>query len=187
MVPGRPDLEREAARLAKLYRAKAKAEVRDADALVTGAAAVACDGDLLARVVLVKGSPGPADLAPKRAMAGEDGEAAGKALGALGYDPESVFRMCSRPSAKGDPEARVRRVRLIVEAIGPALAIAADPEAAEDLGAAFGVELDVGAPVEVPGYTLLALEGLEASLGDKKAKARVWEQFRAVKRPRVRA
>lgn len=177
MVRG-PEVEAE--RLAKLYRAKANAELHAADALVSGAAKAASHGDPIADTLLLKGAPGPADVAASRALAGEDAEAARKSLAALGRDQESVYYACTRPQGDAKRDARVRRVALIVEAVDPRLVIALDPVAGEDLSAACGAELVPGRPVEVLGRTMLAVDGLEASLADEGAKARVWAQLKSL-------
>jgi hypothetical protein len=60
------------------------------------------------------------------------------------------------------------------------LAVALDAHAAEDLGLAFGVKMAFGEPVMQQGRTLLAVDGLEASLDDPARKACVWRQFKAL-------
>lgn len=167
--------------LQRLYEAKAAAEVGAADSLVPGSAEVRGSGDLLAEVVLLKGLPGPGDLRARRALAGADGEAAGKALAALGFDATSVFAACTRTVASADDPERVRRVELLVEAIDPRVVVALDSDAAADLSEAFGVALPFGRPAIARGRMLAAVDGLEASLADEAAKARVWGQFRSLK------
>jgi hypothetical protein len=170
------------AHLRESYEAKASAELAAADALVPGASAVAGHGSLFARVVLLKGDPGEEDLEAGRALAGPDGEAADKALVALGLDPASAWRMCTRVAdGVADPEARARRVGLAVEAVDPDLVIALDAQAGQDLARAFGVAgLEPGQPVRARGRTLGAVSGLAVSLGDESAKALVWAEMRGV-------
>jgi hypothetical protein len=176
------------ARLRESYRAKATVELAAADALVPGASAVAGNGSVFAVVVLLKGDPGHEDVAAGRALAGPDGEAADKALAALGLDPAGAWRMCTRVAGgagaagdRSDTEARARRVELAVEAVDPDLVIALDLKAGEDLARAFGLAtLEPGKPVQARGRTLGAVGGLAASLGDEGAKARVWTEMRAV-------
>jgi hypothetical protein len=182
-----------AASLRESFEAKASAELAAADAIVPGSSRVAGHGSLLATIVLLKGEPGEEDRAAGRALAGPDGEAADKALAALGIDPAGAWRMCTRASAPGgakggpsDPEARARRVELAVEAVDPDLVLALDPEAGEDLARAFRLAgLAPGRPVSARGRTLGAVSGLAASLGDEGAKARVWAEIRAVAGDRV--
>lgn len=194
MVP-EPSVE-PGAQLRESYEAKAVSELEAADALVPGSAAIAGRGALFAAVVLLKGDPGEEDRAAGRALAGADGEAADKVLVALGIDPARAWRMCTRVAGAGGcavgaramagagddaADARARRVELAVEAVDPDLVIALDPEAGEDLARAFGLpRLEPGRPHPVRGRTIGAVSGLAASLGDERAKARVWAEFRAV-------
>lgn len=169
-------------RVTALYRAKAEAELSAADAEAPGSDSVRWRGEPLADVVVVKGLPGPAEAAGGDAMSGADGEAAVAALEALGHDPAQTLFTLSRPEPGIDEAARVRRLRLQVEAADPAVVIAVDPEAAEDLACAFEVaRLKFGTPVRVAGRTLVAADGLEASLGDQRKKAAVWHQLKAAK------
>lgn len=164
----------------RLYEAKCRAELEAADALVPGAKAVAGRGDLLAEAVVLKGAPGAADRRAKVAVAGPEGEAASKALAALGFDPATLWFACTF-AGSGDAAARARRVRLTVEAFDPSVVVALDEAAAADLAAAFGLRaLAPGKPEAVLGRTLLAVGGLEASLGDPAAKAKVWAHFKAL-------
>lgn len=159
--------------------AKARAELLRADERVPGSAAVTSAGGPFAAVVLVKGEPGATDLEQRRALAGEDGEAARKAIAALGYDGP-FFTTISRPVG-AEPVAVAARLRLQIEAVEAAVAVALDAVAAGDLAAAFGIPpLDFGVAVRLPGRTLLAVDGLEASLADEAQKRRVWEQFKGL-------
>lgn len=207
MVP-EPGVE-PGAQLRESYEAKAVSELAAADALVTGSAAIAGSGALFADVVLLKGHPGEEDRAAGRALAGADGQAADKVLVALGIVPARAWRMCTRVTGTGGRDAgagasagtgdhvtgvgagmdsdddaaemRARRVELAVEAVDPDLVIALDPEAGQDLARAFGLaRLEAGVPAEVRGRVIGAVSGLAASLGDERAKARVWVEFRAV-------
>jgi hypothetical protein len=169
-----------AARLAKLYAAKARAELREADALLAGKATVSGSGDPTADVVLVKGSPDDAERASRTALSGEDGAAAAKALSALGFDPERTWAAFSRP-ARGDAGAYARRLEMIVEAVDPRLVIALDDEAAQDLAAAYRLPaLAAGRPVVARGRVLGSVGGLAASLADPASKARVWQRFKSI-------
>jgi hypothetical protein len=129
--------------------------------------------------VLVKGEPGPQDTNAGEALAGADGEAATKALEALGLADGGVFRTCSRPVEGGAPDAVVERLAWILEAVDPDVVIALDGVAGTDL--ALVAELDglaPGEPVRWRGRALLAVGGLEASLDDETRKAAVWAQLK---------
>ena len=170
----------EADRIQRRFEAKARAELRNADAALGVPVAVASAGDPLGAVVLAKGLPEAADTKARRVLAGPDGEAARKALEALGLDPASVWAVCTRPG-KADLPACARRLELVVEAVDPRLVIALDDEAAEDLAAAFGLKaLAPGRSVSVRGRTLGAVGGLSASLKDPGIKAKVWEHLKTL-------
>jgi hypothetical protein len=129
----------------------------------------------------VKGVPGEADRSAGAALAGADGAAAHKALGALGV-AGPVYSICSRPGAAVTPECAARRVRLIIEALDPSLVIALDRDAADDVSEGFGVAgLVFGEPACVFGRTLLAVDDLEESLQGAR-KREVWQQFRGLQR-----
>lgn len=169
----------EALRIDVLYREKVRAEIAEAEALVPGDPTVSPQGDELADVLLVKGEPGAGDRAHGRALAGDDGVAIGKALDALGL-PEARFAMCTRVGSVGT-EARVRRLQLFVEAVDPAVIIALDAAAAEDVAVALGVAwLSTGKPVWVEGRTVLALDDFEGSLGAEERKRRAWRQLKSL-------
>jgi hypothetical protein len=172
----------DAARLARLYAAKAKAELKRADEAFGAPVRIGGAGQMLASVVLVKGSPDADERASRRALTGPVGEAAGKALEALGFEAGDWWAVVSRPS-DAPASGRARRLELIVEAVDPKLVVALDDEAAEDLAAAFGLrDLPAGQPVIVRGRTLGAIGGLAASLADPAAKALVWSRFKTVAR-----
>lgn len=178
MSEPKPSLAEDAARIRRLHEERAKAELAAATAHAPGSDVVPVGGDLLAEVALVKGRPGPAEASGGRAISGADGEAAAKALEALGWDPAKTFGTLSRPDPSLHADTRAARLRAQIEAVDPLLVVALDAEAAEDLAAAFGLpELGFGTEVAAAGRRLLAVDGLEASLGDPKAKQRVWRQF----------
>jgi hypothetical protein len=176
------DTAAEAQRLDGLYRAKARAEIAAAEALVTGARAVRGQGDVLAEVLLLKGEPGAEDRKSGRALSGSDGVAIGKALDALGL-PKSRYAFCTRPG-KASASDRHARLRMLLESLDPETLIALDTVAAADLAAAYGAEpLVPGVLGRVGGRPTLAVEDFEAALSDEARKRRVWGQLRALARP----
>jgi uracil-DNA glycosylase len=174
------EVSTEAKRLEKLHVAKARAELRAADALLGTKSAIAGNGDPTAEVLIVKGAPDAGEVASRSALSGEDGAAARKALAALGFDPERMWATHSRPAQGGD-DAYARRLEAIVEAVDPPVAIALDEVAATDLAVAYRVPALVpGRPVVARGRVLGSVGGLAASLSDPAAKARVWECFKTI-------
>lgn len=181
MSPQRDDTSGEAARLDRLYREKARAEIAAAEALVPGADAVASHGDELADVLVVSGSPDAAEGEAHRAVAGPAGEAIGKALDALELS-QARFFACSRPS-RASADARAARLRLLVEALDARVIVALDGDAAADLAAAFGESVPAfGEAVSLLGRTAVAIDGFASSLDDPARKKRVWKQMQALKR-----
>lgn len=173
------DITVEAQRLDALFRAKARAEIAVAEGIAGDGGAVRGQGDELAEVLLVKGEPGPGDLDAGRALAGADGEAAGKALDALGITP-SRFAFCTRVEGLSERD-RLERTRLMVEAVDPRIVVALDPLAAEDILDAYGCQaVSPGMLTHLQGRAFVALEGLEASLADESLKRRVWRQLKAL-------
>ena len=167
--------------LRDLYDAKATAEISRAERLVEGSDIVPSTGNPLARTMLIKGRIGPAEENGGAALSGEDGVAARKALEALDIDPRDVFAIVSRPIPDPDPDSVARRLRRLVEAVDPTIVIALDAQAAADLAAAFALgNLSFGKPVTVSGRRLLAVDGLEGSLGDESRKRKIWKQFRTL-------
>jgi len=162
-----------------LHEAKVRAELGAADAVAPGSDAVAGTGSLTPAVVVVKGVPGEADRSSGIALSGPDGDAVGKALSALGVDGP-VYALCSRAAQGVDPAAAARRLRLVIEALDPALVIALDGTGASDVSAAYAVPaIAFGEPVRVGGRTVLAVDDLERSFTDGR-KAEVWQQFRGL-------
>lgn len=174
-----PDITAESVRLDALYRAKARAEIDAAERTGAGGTSVRPSGDELAEIVLVKGEPGPGDLEGGYALAGADGEAADKALDALGA-PAGRFAFCTRVAGV-DGEARSHRIRMLLEAVDPSVVLALDMLAASDLEKALGIgPIVAGTPLGWRGRTVLAVEGLEASLSDEGLKRCVWRQLKAL-------
>ena len=169
-------------KLAAAYGTRLAAELLKADAELPGADAVQASGNPSSDLLLVKGEPGPAELGGGVTLSGADGDAARKALGALGRDPLAYYAVLSRPVAGVTDERVFRRLRRIIEACDPAWVVAVDPEAATDVAKALGRSeaIPAGNVARVMGRELLALGGLEASLSDLGLKRRVWAQMQAL-------
>ncbi len=158
-----------------LYEAKALAELRDADALA-GVAEGGWSGDPLGAVAIVVGAlqPPGGSILP-----GDVAEAVDKALAALGFESGSVFVIASRP-AEVDPAAVAARLRLALEAVDSPFVLALDAGGAQDLAAAFGLKaLEAGRPVRSAGRVLGNAGEFARSLGDPRAKGRVWAAMKS--------
>lgn len=168
-----------AAQLRRLHVARVDAELAAADALCPGSDVSGHSGEVAARVMVVKGLPGPAEAAGGEALSGPDGDAIRKALSTLGWAADDVFCALSGPVPQCSDDKRARRLRAIVEAVDPELVVLLDAEAAADFSAGYGVEpLGFGVETRVAGRRVVAVDGMERSLGDDRAKRRVWNQLR---------
>jgi hypothetical protein len=166
-----------------LFERRARAELASADACLPGADAVAYRGALLAEVAVVKGLPGPAEAAGGAALSGADGEAAVKALEALGWRSDELFFTLSRPVG-GDAESYAKRLRLQIEAVDPRIVVALDAQAAEDLGRALDVDAPTpGRPAVAMGRRLVAVTAFEASLGSERLKRVAWTEMKLAAPP----
>ncbi len=167
--------------IAALCEAKVRAELAAADAAAGLQASVpSWSGSVFPAVALLKGEPGPAAQAGGGAITGPDGEAAEKALAALGMGG-ATWSTLSRPAPGLSTERAATRLRTQLCAVDPAVAVALDAVAASDLAAAYGLgSLGFGTPVAAGGMTLLAVDGLEASLDDEPRKRAVWSQLRGL-------
>ncbi len=166
------------------HEARVKAELAAADKRLPGSDSVGSAGAHFATIFVVKGLPGPAEASGKPAMSGADGEAARKALGALGWEPDSVFYTLSRPGSNTDAPRRTARLQLQIETVDPEFVLAVDTDAAADVAEALGIErLVLGTVVRAGGRRVLACDGLEASLGDTARKRRVWSQLKLATPP----
>jgi hypothetical protein len=180
--PTSTDASMTAEKICELHEARARAELRAADALAPGADAVSWRGALLAQVAVVKGLPGPAETSGGAALSGADGEAAVKALSALGYSEGDLFFTLSSPGSSADSARLVSRLRAQMEAVDPLLILAVDAKAADDVAAAYGITRPAwGREVRVLGRRIVAVDGLEASLTEPARKRRVWEQLKAAR------
>lgn len=160
------------------YEAKARAELADADAIVSAPVGT-WDGPVVgaatAFLVAHPVAPAPAPILAERTA---DAVArAAEALGAAGR----VFVLVTRPGREASAEQRARRVRIAVEAVDAPAVIALDAESAEDLAAAFALNgLRAGTPVRAFGRSLGAVGDFVASLEDDAAKARSWSAMKAI-------
>ncbi len=163
------------------YEAKADAELAVADRLVPGADRVSSAGSSEARVMLVKGLPGPAEESGGPALSGADGAAIAKALEALGFDPNDTFSTLSRAEPGSDEQRVVARLQMQIEAVDPVHIVALDETAASDVAAACSIRaLKPGRPVRAGGRNVLAVAGFEASLSSPEDKKRVWAQLKTL-------
>jgi hypothetical protein len=165
-------------KLGAAYEAKARAELAEADVIV-GAGPGAWDGPVVgARIVFLvahRAAPAPAAI-----LAGRTAEAVGGAAEALG-SADAAFVLVTRPILETPADDRARRLRIALEAVDAPAVVALDPEAAEDLAAAFGLDtLRPGTPMHALGRSLGSVGDFAASLENTAAKATAWSVMKAV-------
>lgn len=160
--------------------------IADASSAVFAAGMAAADracavepGDVVAvgpaAVLLLKGVPGPAEACGGAAFSGADGEAAAKAMEALGYGPHELAWVFLRT----DSSRRVERLRLEVETIDPAVVVCLDRKASEAFSASIGESLAApGAHDTSVGRRVVVLEGFESLLDDPAEKRAAWRTLK---------
>jgi len=168
--------------LREVFADKAGAELVAADLLMGEVGVIPSDGSCLPEILALKGDPGPVDLEERRALAGEDGTALRSALSALGLGDQPLLCVVTRAEG-AKPDMVVARLGLLLEAADPHYVLVLDREARDDLVHMLGIEeLEFGQPRVVAGRVLVAVDGLEASLGDQRCKTIVWNQMKVIKK-----
>lgn len=180
--------------LAALYLRRAQADFDD-----LARAGFLLAGNGFPRVLLLKGEPGPAELAGGALLSGPDGAALGAALSRLGYADDG-WAACSAflRTDSADADARVLEaggfcradpadLSWAIEVFDPELVIALDSEVARALVEAWELDepFSPGTVTRVRGRRVLVLDGFEASLADSKAKQLSWACLKQV--PPLRA
>lgn len=164
--------------LETLYEAKAAAELADAFEGWAAAGVAPWRGAALSRLAFLIAQPSEEDLAAGEPLRGRAGEAADKSAVAFGVGPDAYFVAVTRGAGAG---CASDRLRLVLEAADPAVVIALDDAAAEDLAAACGLErLRAGVPIRARGRVVGAAGDLAASLDDPTSKKRVWAAMKAI-------
>lgn len=145
-------------------------------------------GNRFARVLVVKGIPGTAELAGKPPFFGADGQALEAAFSSLGLGTNAWCGVVSRLPKKKALSAG--ELRMIIETIDPLLLVALDRDAAVLMQESFGKELmpDIPRPgikTMVLGRTYVVVDGFETALvsesKDKgESKRRVWKELSVI-------
>ena len=140
-------------------------------------------GNLLARLLLLKGEPGRAEKAGGAVLSGADGDAVRKSLERLDFAPDDLLAIDVSADDGFTPTAA--DVRRAVLAVDPLVVVALDSAATRLVERAFKLadKLEPGHVVQAMGYRLVAVEGFEALLATDEGKKRAWHQLRAAVRP----
>lgn len=152
-------------------------------------------------IVLVKGALDDAETAGGELLAGADGEALRAALGAIGWAPEDFCALSSVAGKVADESQAAARegeplpsqvFREALEQLDPEAVVLLDDEAADAMREAYADALaaiedfDVamlkpGLVAPVLGRRVLALDGFERALSDKREKQRMWAYLKQLK------
>ena len=162
--------------LASLYMDRTRAELAALEA-----AGFLLAGNAFPAILLVKGAPGPAELAGAPLLSGPDGDALRAALDRLGY-PEDAWAACSAFALNAGAPSRLpaQELAVAVEAFDPEAVVALDTPAARALQEAWRLAepLPVGALTRVRGRRALALGGFEAALSAEGGKQAMWSRLK---------
>lgn len=159
----------------RMYRARASRDLADFEAHLSG--------NYLASLLLVKGTPGPAERAGGRLLSGPDGEAISKALPRMGFDDADTC-MCLVTLADGET-LDAAQLEAVVYSIDPIVVVTLDREALLSLGEALRIpDVQPGGEYVAPvGCKVVSVDGFEALLATQSGKRMAWNQLRRAKRP----
>jgi hypothetical protein len=147
-------------------------------------------GEILASVLVVKGTAGAAERAGGAPVSGAVGEALEKALAAGGWPMGSWCGLLLAPLDPGVNPLEPAEFRLLCEIIDPQVLITLDEEAERALvlafasqgeklgGASSTLDSRPGAQTSVLGRRVIRVENFEEALGDADAKQRPWAQLK---------
>lgn len=180
---------------AQMKKAALEATRQELDSLC--ARGVRMEGNAFSPIVLIKGDLNEEERAGGALLGGADGTALRASCTAIGYAPED-FCALAAVAGEGDDPALTLGATLATEVFREALE-ALDPEAvllldatAADLmretyaDALVAIDdfdtamLKPGLVAHVLGRRVLALDGFEAALGDKREKQRMWAYIKQI-------
>lgn len=181
---------------AQMKKAALEATRQELDALC--ARGVRWEGNAFSPIVLIKGDLNEEEACWRRAFGGADGTALRASCTAIGYAPEDFCALAAVAGEGDDPGTFTLGAMLPTEVFREALE-ALDPEAvllldatAADLmretyaDALVAIDdfdtamLKPGLVAHVLGRRVLALDGFEAALGDKREKQRMWAYIKQI-------
>jgi len=153
-------------------------------------------GNVLASLIAIKGTPGPAELAGKQPFSGTDGLALDKAFGHLGWgfgSQSTRIWLGILPNLPGLPTLGPSELRLVCEIVDPLAIVTLDEAARLAIIETFSAvnknmkaDLKPGAECRILGRQIVSVEGFEESLADEDAKQKAWAQLKRCLPPFVR-
>lgn len=174
---------------AQMKKAALEATRQELDALC--ARGVRMEGNAFSPIVLVKGELNEEERAGGALLGGADGAALRASCTAIGYTPEDFCALASVAGEGDDPVLEAGATlptevfREALEALDPEAVLLLDTAAADLMRETYAdalvaiddfdtAMLKPGLVAHVLGRRVLALDGFEAALGDKREKQRMW-------------
>ena len=131
------------------------------------------------------GSDACAALAVSQAPLGADArDALEKSLSSFGYGPRALTYATLLPGDAsvegGDVPLDPQALFLLVEGLDPTCVICADAAAAECIGRAYRIALDLDAPARIMGRPAVVMGDLQALLTSERGKQQAWRLLKSL-------
>lgn len=180
---------------AQMKKAALEATRQELDALC--ARGVRMEGNAFSPIVLIKGDLNEEERAGGALLGGADGTALRASCTAIGYAPEDFCALASVAGKGVDPALEAGATlptevfREALEALDPEAVLLLDAAAADLMREAYAdalvaiddfdtAMLKPGLVAHVLGRRVLALDGFEAALSDKREKQRMWAYIKQI-------
>lgn len=180
---------------AQMKKAALDATRQELDALC--AHGVRMEGNAFSPIVLIKGDLNEEERAGGALLGGADGTALRASCAAIGYAPEDFCALAAVAGEGDDPALTLGATlptevfREALEALDPEAVLLLDATAADLMRETYAdalvaiadfdtAMLKPGLVAHVLGRRVLALDGFEAALGDKREKQRMWAYIKQI-------
>lgn len=180
---------------AQMKKAALEAARQELDALC--AHGVRMEGNAFSPIVLIKGDLNEEERAGGALLGGADGTALRASCTAIGYAPEDFCALAAVAGEGDDPALTLGATlptevfREALEALDPEAVLLLDATAADLMRETYAdalvaiddfdtAMLKPGLVAHVLGRRVLALDGFEAALGDKREKQRMWAYIKQI-------
>ncbi|WP_368133683.1 hypothetical protein [Collinsella bouchesdurhonensis] len=178
-----------------MKKAALEATRQELDALC--ARGVRMEGNAFSPIVLIKGDLNEEERAGGALLGGADGTALRASCTAIGYAPEDFCALAAVAGEGDDPALTLGATlptevfREALEALDPEVVLLLDAAAADLMRETYAdalvaiddfdtAMLKPGLVAHVLGRRVLALDGFEAALGDKREKQRMWAYIKQI-------
>lgn len=180
---------------AQMKKAALEAARQELDALC--ARGVRMEANAFSPIVLIKGDLNEEERAGGALLGGADGTALRASCTAIGYAPEDFCALAAVAGEGDDPALKLGATlptevfREALEALDPEAVLLLDATAADLMRETYAdalvaiddfdtAMLKPGLVAHVLGRRVLALDGFEAALGDKREKQRMWAYIKQI-------